>query len=167
MGLKSAVSTQERVVIAHVRYTVKILYFDQDHSNFIFLNYYYYLFFQSIGALNTWPNAASQSLVEHTNQIADEARAGGAAPGVHAQGAPVFDHVHAAAAVAGAANLANNLQQPQAVAAQPQAGAQPGLPNQHNVQNGVINQVPGENGGQNMAGPGGPDGPLVMNAGMF
>lgn len=125
----------------------------------------YVQYLQSIGALNTWPNAASQSLVEHTNQIADEARAGGAAPGVHAQGAPVFDHVHAAAAVAGAANLANNLQQPQAVAAQPQAGAQPGLHNQPNVQNGVINQVPGENGGQNMAGPGGPDGPLVMNAG--
>jgi len=118
----------------------------------------YVQYLQSIGALNTWPNAASQSLVEHTNQIADEARAGGAAPGVHAQGAPVFDHVHAAAAVAGAANLANNLQQPQVV-------AQPGLPNQHNVQNGVINQVPGENGGQNMAGPGGPDGPIVMNAG--
>ena len=137
--------------------------YDQDHSKMIFND-----FFQSIGALNTWPNAASQSLVDHTNQIADEARAGGAAPGVHAQGAPVFDHVHAAAAVAGAANLANNLQQPQAVAAQPAAhGVQPAGVNQHNVQNGVINQVPGENGGQNIAGPGGPDGPLVMNAGMF
>ena len=130
----------------------------------------YVQYLQSIGALNTWPNVTNPTLLEqHTNQIVGEAHVAGVAPGGAPGGAPgvpaqppVFDHVHAAAAVAGAANLANNLQQPPAV--QPvQPAAQP----QHNVvqnPNEVINQaVPVEN--QNMAGPG-PDG-LVMNAGTF
>jgi len=129
----------------------------------VYANYMtqYVQYLQSIGALNgvTWPNqTVGQSLVEQTNQIADEARAGGAAMAPGPQ-PPVFDHVHAAAAVAGAAVANHNLQQQQPPAVQPQPQAQI---NQHNVQNDVINanQVPVEN--NNM----GPDGPnVVMNAG--
>ena len=52
----------------------------------VYANYMtqYVQYLQSIGALNgvTWPNqTVGQSLVEQTNQIADEARAGGAAMG--------------------------------------------------------------------------------------
>lgn len=124
----------------------------------VYANYMtqYVQYLQSIGALNgAWPNSASQSLVEHTNQIADEARAGGAAAPAQPPG---FGHVHAAAAVAGAAVANHNLQQ-QPPAVQPQQ-QHPQPQNQHNVQNEVINQVPVEN--NNM----GPDGPnVVMNAG--
>jgi len=126
----------------------------------VYANYMtqYVQYLQSIGAYPgvTWPNqAVGQTLVEHTNQIADEARAGGAAVPPAGPQPQVFDHVHAAAAVAGVAAANHNLQQqPPAVQPQPQV-------NQHNVQNDVIaNQVPVEN--NNM----GPDGPnVVMNAG--
>jgi len=109
----------------------------------------YVQYLQSIGAMNAWPGSASQSLVDHTNQAAEEARAAGqAAPGV-------LDPL-AAAAVAGA--VANNLQQhPQAPLAIPQAD-HPVNNNQIPVENN-INAAPG-------AAAGAPDGPnVVLNAG--
>ena len=120
----------------------------------VYANYMtqYVRYLQSIGALNSgWPNPQNQSLiVDQTNQIADEARAGGGA-------APqFFDHVHAAAAVAGAAVAVQQPAPAQPAAQQPMAQAQ-------NVQNEVINQVPVGADNNNM-GPNGPN--VVMNAGM-
>ena len=80
----------------------------------------YMQYMQAIGATPNWPATATQSLIDHTNQIAEEAR----------QVQPVFDPV-AAAAVAGAVanNIpAENVAQPAAQQnIQAQAQPQPGL----------------------------------------
>lgn len=91
----------------------------------------YVQYLQSIGAMSNWPPSAAQNLVDHTNQVAEEARL---------QQPQIFNPV-AAAAVAGA--MANNLQQqppqqPPAAAVQPQQ-EQPQQPVNH------MNQVPLEN----------------------
>ena len=70
----------------------------------------YVQYLQSIGAMQSWPASAAQSLVDQTNQIAEEAR-------LQQPPAPIFEPVAAAAAAA----MANNLQQnPAAVQIPPQ-----------------------------------------------
>ena len=97
----------------------------------------YMQYMQAIGATPNWPATATQSLIDHTNQIAEEAR----------QVQPVFDPV-AAAAVAGA--VANNI--PAENVAQPAV--------QQNVQ-AQAQQQPGGLG-ENLGG----DAPnVMMNAG--
>ncbi len=103
----------------------------------------YVQYLQSIGAMSSWPPSAAQSLVEHTNQIAEEAQV---------NQPPIFDPV-AAAAVAGA--MANNLQQPQQQ--QPQPVAQP--QNRAALPGGIEDN-------NNLVEAGGPNGPnVVLNAG--
>ena len=96
----------------------------------------YMQYMQAIGATPNWPASATQSLIDHTNQIQEEAR----------QVQPVFDPV-AAAAVAGA--VANNIP----------AENVPQPPGQQNLPAGQGQQ---QNLGENLGG----DAPnVMMNAG--
>ena len=105
----------------------------------------YVQYLQSIGAMNSWPASATQSLVDHTNQVAEEARAGGQA--LQPQ-APVLDQF-AAAAVAGA--VANNLQHQAPI--NPPAVAPENNPPVNVQENNIAAAAP-------------PDGPnVVLNAG--
>lgn len=81
---------------------LKDMMMQQMYANYM-TQYMQYL--QSVGALNSFPASATQSLVQHTNEVAEDARAVAGAP------PQVFDHV-AAAAVAGAVahgGAANNV----------------------------------------------------------
>ena len=106
----------------------------------------YIQYLQSIGAMAHWPASATQNLVEHTNQIAEEARAAG----VGAAPPHVFNHV-AAAAMAGA--MAGGLPHDQTL--QPQQ-PQPDVNPEVNADVGAPADVPVDN---NLA----PN--VVMNAG--